>query len=101
MELVVSGCAGIVVDKIARQHSVDDYCEFAGSGGKGFGLANAGRQPAIEGTERSRGTRETHRAAAQNGRRPIGGRPGPGTEQAPAGDLVAGCQRKPGGEVLF
>ena len=54
MELVVSGCAGIVVDKIARQHSVDDYCEFAGSGGKGFGLANAGRQPAIEGTERSR-----------------------------------------------
>src|SRR5215468_8935513 len=101
MELVVSGGAGIVVDQIARQHPVDDYGKFAGRGGKGYGLANAGRQAAIEGTERGRGASETHRAAAQDGRGPIGGRPGPGTEQAPAGDLVAGGQGEPGGEVLF
>src|SRR6516225_10064314 len=101
MELVVSGLAGIVVDEIARQHSVDDYRKFAGSGGNGYRLANAGRQAAIEGTERGRGASETHRAAAQDGRGPIGGRPGLGTEQAPAGDPVAGCQCKPGGEVLF
>src|SRR5215472_4360798 len=94
MELVVSSGAGIVVDQIARQHPVDDYRKFAGRGGNGYRLANAGRQSAIEGTERSRG-------AAQNDCGPVSGRPGLGTEQAPAGDLVAGCQREPGGEVLF
>ena len=65
MELVVGGSAGIVVDQVAGQYSIDEYRKFAGSGGNGYGLANTGRQAAVEGTERGRGARDSLRSAAR------------------------------------
>src|SRR5208283_907397 len=95
VELVVSSCTGVVIDEVTGEDAVDQHRELAGGSGNCLGLAHAGGQASEEGAERGRGTTETHCAAAQNDRGPIGGRWSSRAEQAPAGDLVVGRQRKP------
>ena len=37
VELVVSGCAGIIIDEVAAQDAVDQHRELAGGGGNCLG----------------------------------------------------------------
>jgi len=98
---MIAGGAGVFVDEVAGQRTVDQHGELTGGGSNRFGVANAGGEAAVKGAKRGRSTAEAHGAAAQNSRRSIGGWRGPGTEQASAGDFVMGSQREPGGKVLL
>src|SRR5215469_15950402 len=93
--------AGVVIDEVAGQNAVDQDREFAGGGGKSFGLADAHRQAAVKRPEGGGSFPYAHRAAAQDDRGAIGGGWGAGAEQATAGDLIVWCQRQPGSEMLF
>ncbi len=64
-------------------------------------LPMADRQAAVEGPECGRGATETHCAAAQDSCGSIGGGRGSRAEQTPAGDLIVGGQRGPGGEMVL
>src|SRR5215469_14768815 len=85
---MVSIGAGVVIDEVAGQHAVDQQSKFAGGGSDGFGLADADCQTAVKRPECGRSFPRAHRAAAQDGRDPIGGRLSPGTEQAPTPEIL-------------
>jgi hypothetical protein len=100
VELRIGGGTGVGVADVAPQYAVDQQCEFACGSGDGGGLAGTRCQPPVKSAERSGGTHQAHRTAAQDRGRTISRGWGLGTEQAPAGDFVVGRQAKPGGEVL-
>ena len=41
--MLVSGCAGVVIDQIAGDDAVEEHGKFAGGGGNGLGLAGTRR----------------------------------------------------------
>lgn len=93
--LLIVGGTGIRIGHAVAQRVVEQDRDFPRRGGDRLGLADAGRQAPIEGTERGLRPPDGHCGQPQQRRGSAAGAAGAGCKDFAAGDLVAGRQAKP------
>src|ERR671936_9437 len=93
--------AAVDVVGAESEHAVDEPRELMGGGSDGLGGSEAGFQAAVKGPEGGSAVVKGTGGEPERGRRAAGRRFSPAAALLAAGELAAGREAEPGGEVLF